>query len=361
MRCLLDTCWVRALRATVCAIALVTTMTSPAQTGEQEQQSKSDVVPVPVEVFQAARIRKMPDASVYYPIDERKNRNDGWVQLSFMVDPVGKPYEMVVTQSSGDYKGFNQAALSFVRDCKFEPALLNGQPIDSATGIKIIFTLDHSRGANPEFVKTYRALDKAIADANKPVADDSMAKLRANNPYEDAFLGLAQYRYAHSWGDEMQQVAGLRRAIAEERVAQYLPTDTFAIALENLLQLDLKMHDFADAVDTWEKLQNAGVDKKTLATLKPILDKVANIGTDDRAYGVTGTIVDGSWHFHLFKNRFQVAVSEGHISQIKLRCEKKFVTFPFDPELVYRVPKSFGKCAMELVGDPETKFELLQS
>ena len=297
MPCLLNTCRVGTIRAAACAIALVLAAASPAQTSENEQQSTSDVVPVPVEVFQAARIRKMPDASVYYPIDERKNRNDGWVQLSFMVDPVGKPYEMVVTQSSGDHKGFNQAALNFVRDCKFDPALLNGQPIDSATGIKIIFTLDHSRGANPEFVRTYRALDKAIADANKPVADDSMAKLRANNPYEDAFLGLAQYRYAHSWGDEIQQIAGLRRAIAEEKVAQYLPNDTFAIALEDLLQLDLKTRDFADAVDTWEKLQNAGVDKKTLATLKPFLDKVENIRTDDRAYGVTGKIVDGSCAF----------------------------------------------------------------
>lgn len=121
-----------------------------------------------------------------------------------MADSKGNPYEMVATQSSGDYKGFDKAALSIVRDTKYEPALLNGQPIDSETGIKIRFTIGHPRGASPDFVSNYRTLDKAIADSNKAAANDAMTKLHVNNLYEDAFFGFTQYRYAHIWGDQMQ-------------------------------------------------------------------------------------------------------------------------------------------------------------
>src|SRR5882724_13069905 len=46
-------------------------------------------------------------------------------------------------------------------------------------------------------------------------------------------------------------------------------------------------------------------------------------------------------------------------SQIKLRCDKKYVFFQFDPALEYKVADKYGKCFIEVVGDPETKFELI--
>jgi hypothetical protein len=56
-----------------------------------------------------------------------------------------------------------------------------------------------------------------------------------------------------------------------------------------------------------------------------------------------------------------VVVSEGHVSEIKLRCDKRFVFYKFDPELKYEVASQYGKCGIELVGEPGTTFNLVQS
>jgi TonB family protein len=69
---------------------------------------------------------------------------------------------------------------------------------------------------------------------------------------------------------------------------------------------------------------------------------------------------DGSWSLELFKRHFRVEVSEGHVSVIKLRCSKHYVSFVLDPNLDYEVKTGFGSCRMEMLGDPGTKFTLSQ-
>ncbi len=69
---------------------------------------------------------------------------------------------------------------------------------------------------------------------------------------------------------------------------------------------------------------------------------------------------EGTWHVHLFKRHFQAEVAEGYISQVKLRCQKHYVFFAFDPKLQYQVDSKDGDCSMELLGAPGTRFKLMQ-
>ncbi len=69
---------------------------------------------------------------------------------------------------------------------------------------------------------------------------------------------------------------------------------------------------------------------------------------------------EGTWYIHLFKRHFQAQVSQGHIAEVKLRCEKHYVFFAFDPTLRYEVAGKDGDCSMQLLGDPGTRFKLLQ-
>ena len=215
-------------------------------------------------------------------------------------------------------------------------------------------------GASGPFVREYKPLMSAINSADRAAADAALGKLKIGNLYEDAYFGLATYNYATKWGDESQQLEGLRRAIAEESVAHYLPKDLFQSALIARMKLELNAHEYAEVMTTWKRLEKSGVDKDTESRVLPVIDKLQKLRSDDSAYEVTGRMPAGSWFLHLFKRHFQAVVSEGFISQVKLRCDKRYVYFTFDPKLQYEVASADGKCSVELEGAPGTKFKLVQ-
>jgi len=331
----------------------------PAQAVDEKEPPKADKQNIPIDLFEGVRVKDTHGLG--YPEVERLENREGWVNLNFMVDPNGKPYEIMVAQSSGN-KSFEESAMKAAKNWTFEPASLNGQRIDSAMTLKVKFVLsERSTGANPEFVRAYNALLKAIKANDKTAADAAMSKLKINNLYEDAYHGAAEYQYAREWGTEAEQLEGLERAIAQEKNAQYLPQDAFAGALQSVLALQIKYRDYASAIYTWHKLEKAGANKATLEKIKPSIDQIMALHKDDRAYWMSGQISEASWHLLLFKRRFQIDVTKGRISQVKLRCDKKFVFFQFDPKLRYEVNDKFGACSVELIGDPGTKFNLVQS
>ncbi len=53
-------------------------------------------------------------------------------------------------------------------------------------------------------------------------------------------------------------------------------------------------------------------------------------------------------------------MSGGFISQVKLRCDKRYVYFSFDPKMECQVANADGKCSVELEGAPGTKFKFVQ-
>jgi len=295
-----------------------------------------------------------------YPAEEARNFTEGWVQVSMMVDPSGKPFEVSVEASSGN-KDFEEEAVRAVKGATYFPGRLNGVPIDSATKYKVIFrSTVPSTGASGNFVRHYKQLQMAVEAKDKAAADAAMKGLEVRNLYEDAYFGLASYFYAHEWGDEDQQLAGLRRAIAYEHQSPYLSKIQFQSALVQCLALEVKMHHYAEAQVLWGSLQTSGIEPAVLEKIGPMMLQLDHIRISDSAYDVSGSMPGGTWELDLYKQNFRFQVSEGHISYVKLRCSKGYVGFAFDPALQYKVETKYGKCTMELDGDPGTEFTLTQ-
>jgi TonB family protein len=349
------------MKPTLCRMVCALLLTSPGQLMGEPSVDGQPVAKgdhVQTQTFEPVRIKKSivpaytPEASFNY--------EEGWVELRFMVSPEGKAYQAYVSQSVGR-KEFQRAALQAIQDFTFEPALENGRPIDSAASIKMKFELNGGlQGAREVYITGYRAFDRAIAAGNKQAADAALTKLRISNLYEDAYYGLAQYRYAIKWGDEKEQMSGLRRAIASESSAHYLPKTLFVSALRDLFRLEVGAQDFAAAISTWETMLKAGIDQQTRSDLQPVVDQLNVIRADDRAYAIDGQIIESSWEYRLFKSWFHVTVSEGQITGVRLLCDKKYVEFKYDPALDYRVSSRFGQCALVLSGDAGTQFRLIQ-
>lgn len=298
--------------------------------------------------------------SSMYPANELLENREGWVQLGFMVDPTGKPFEVTVVDSSG-VKSFEEAAVKALERAKIEPGKLNGQPVESASELKFTFSTDFdTRGAKSDFVGWYSNLMVAVKKRDRAGADAAIKHLQVTNLYEDAYFGLASFEYAQLWGDESQQLKGLERAVAREHTAHYLAKDAFRAALFQTLKLDLNAHRYGEVLVIWKDLEKAGMNSRTAGQIKPVIDQLYQLSSNDVPYDITGSMPEGSWHVLLLKKHFRVKVPDGHISDVKLRCAKGFVRFAFDPDLQYKVASKYGGCSMELEGDRGTQFTLTQ-
>ncbi|HEV8330312.1 MAG TPA: TonB family protein [Steroidobacteraceae bacterium] len=297
-----------------------------------------------------------------WPLKEAFQLREGWVDLNFMVDTHGKTYEVVVTDSAGS-KAFEAAAIKAAQKWTFEPAMLAGEPTDSGYGLRVYFTHPFSHKAAPQFSRDYEQALAAIAAGDRGRAETLLAQVTVRNLYEDALISLAKYQFEARWGTEVGQLASLRRAVGRGPGSSYLPRKQSIAALQALLPLELHAKDFASAMWTWQMLRESTRDPANFAKWQTTIDDVHALRTDERAYAIPGEIPpeSSSWFYLLYKRRFEVAVSGGHISELKLRCDRQYVSFGFDPNIYYRIADRSGDCRLELIGDPGTRFELIQS
>jgi TonB family protein len=313
---------------------------------------------VPIETYQAPKAIETKPAS--YPPNEIDKGEEGWVIVNMMINREGKPYEATVVDSTGN-RAFEKAALAAVEKWSFEPATMNGAPIEAGSTFKLKFRLSNAeKGARPEFSKFYRQLLKAVEAADRERADSRLALMRPHNLYEDAYYGVALYTYYRKWGTEAQQLGALRRAIADEKEPSYLPKDLFESALQAQLSIEISTQDYARALATWATLRNKA-DAASLSRWQKSIDAIEALRTSDKAYAVTGEIATGtSWYYQLLKDRFQIDVTSGKVAEVKLRCNRQYVAFAFDPQMQYRISGNDRGCWMELVCDPGTQFRLIQ-
>jgi TonB family protein len=340
-------------------LAVLLCLVPGAHAAETADTAPAADVPVEIEVFKGPTADKFGRLS--YPEVEYAEGREGWVQLHMMIDPTGKPYEVSVIDSSG-IDLFERAAVQSIKNSTFHPAMLGNQPVDAGLIYKFVFTLrEPSKGASKQFAKAYKQLLQAIDAGDRTTADAKLAKLQINNLYENAYSNVARFQYYRKWGTEAQQLAALRRAVAGEPLPRYLPDEVFTEIVRSLLTLQLRTKDFASALKTWETLQKSAP-KESLAKLEPIIARVEALRTADSPYSIEGEIdKETSWFYTLFKNRFQIDVASGRLAEIKLRCDKQYVFFRYEPGVQYRISDKYGSCGLELVGDHGTKFSLVQS
>lgn len=315
--------------------------------------------PVPVEVYQDVRILSGP-SSLVYPESEREKSHEGWVTLTMMISPQGKPYEASVVDSSGNVK-LEQAALKALNQMHFRPAMSGKTPVDSGfTFVMKFYSGGPDLGASEHFILAYKRFLEAFNTGDRAQVEAALAQLQAQNLYEDAFRNYAQFAYDRKWGTEPEQAVDLRRALVGEGNEHYLPRELYDDALVAQFSLQVKQNDYGEALATWKKLKPRAP-AAARAELQRVAEQIATIRASDRDIATAGFIGKHSWGTLLFKSRFAIDVRSGAVSEIKLRCKKKYFFFKYEPDVQYTVSPNAGQCSIEVVGDPGTELTLVQS
>jgi protein TonB len=85
--------------------------------------------------------RKIVDVAPRYPIHAQQAHIEGVVVLDAVIDATGRVTDVRVTRS---IRLLDQAAIDAVRQWRFTPTLLNGEPVSVLLTVTLRFTLGPS-------------------------------------------------------------------------------------------------------------------------------------------------------------------------------------------------------------------------
>ena len=335
--------------------------------------SATDAAPGAVSLEPYSPPRVISKATPQYPWNALHKSREGWVQMHFMVDTSGRPYEIAVTDSVGD-RVFQMAAVRALEESTFDPARLDGKAIDAGHSIYYDFKKRRDARARRWFARIHKSTMQAIEAGDREEADRllgqlmsvadrnwSIRRMGVQNLVEDAYFHVAKYAYHAKWGEKRQQLDALDRAVrhvaAERRVPELLYLSMHRVRFRLLVET----RDYRRAIETYEMIAEQPVDEAVLTPMRETVEQLETVRLDDSAYSVPGDFGDRfSWSFSLFKDEFLFEDVAGQVEEIKLRCATKFLFHRFHPNTRYHVEQHYHPCHLELIGDPGTTFTLTQ-
>lgn len=333
---------------------------SPSALGQLEEA----IQPEAASGYQPPRAVNMSEVS--YPWLSAQNGQEGWVLINYMVDVNGEPFDPVVTASVGSDR-FKQAAVTAIMESDFEPALFDGEPVEGAKFQRFTFILEDTNGATSQlFINRYRNFSRRMANEEIDEARELLSWMNSRdivNLYEAAFISLANYLMAKFDGDVYGQLHHLQAALSYEGQdggKSFLPEESVLFARFELFKLLVENKFYAETFRAFNAIANSGSSELANALL-PTMDQISSILNDDSSYPVYGKIPDSTvWFINLYKPYFYFGDVVGEIDELSLACDRKYSILAYEEDARYTIPRSWGKCALRLLGRPGTEFILVQ-
>ena len=298
-----------------------------------------------------------------YPRRAAGKGQEGWVELSYVVEPDGSVSNVIIEDSSGQ-RDFERTALKSVKRWTFEPATVNGEPVQQCnSSVRLDFTLGGKRqGARGSFVKRYHEVRQLIVDDQFSEAEEALNALKERpkwNLYEDAWYWMAKAHYYMETGDEQRQLSSLMKAAGSS--GRYLDDELYGTVLTQIFVLQYQQHHYQAALETYDKLTSNEYSRQQAAEWQVYQQKIEAILAGPEHIGVYGEITDKShWLYRLSRREFAFVDVNGQLDKLDIRCDRKRHVYSFNPDNAWKLPESWGSCWVFVYGEPKSNFTLVQ-
>ena len=298
-----------------------------------------------------------------YPKDAARNKQEGWVRLSFVIKEDGSVDLPIIEDSSG-IKSFEKEAIKALKNWTFDPATRNGKTIEQCkNSVQLDFKMNKTvKGASRRFVREYRKIlqlinDKQLAEAK--LALDEFAEMPRQNFYEDKYFFSVQASYFQAKGNNREELANLKKLIPTGK--GYLPKDSYVYSITRAFQLALLNNELSSTLYFYDKLKQFDDDNEYIETLIPYIEKINSLIDSPAPIFVTAQINKRKhWNHYLARNSFTFANIEGELNSVDIRCDNHFSTYALDNEKTWSIPESWGKCQIFVKGKQGVKFNLIE-
>ncbi len=303
-----------------------------------------------------------------FPASELRKGRQGWVVLNYVVTDEGEVVEPVVEESSGS-GAFERAAISAVKRFEYEPAMLNGEPVQQCkTKVMISFALEGKEQAvSRPFYARYRRMDTAVNEGDiekaEAILNEALEKESLTNG-EISWSWAMKARIAGIRGDKDAQLTAVRRALGSS--GKWIPEELREGLLTTRTVLELENGDYSSAMDSYsklEKLQGAEV-----TTLRPLIDKVNALVDSEQLFFKAGEIgtnrncetCESQWQYRPLRRSVELAEVDGELGEVEFRCDWQRYVDNAREGVTWNIPESWGDCAVVVRGQPGSTFKLFE-
>ena len=303
-----------------------------------------------------------------YPSSELSRGHQGWVELNYVVTEEGEVIEPVVEASSGS-RAFERAAMRTVKRWRYEPALLDGEPIQQCkTSVRIVFAIDGAQDkVSRRFRKQYRKIEKDIEQGNIDTASlalEGAFQAKGLSLGELSWLWVLQLRIAWIQGDEEQQLTAVRQALAGSKGS--IPDELKEGLLKTKAFLEFQNGNYAATLSAYDDLK--AIDDADTSELDPVIEKIQNIVDGDQLISNAAEIgrdgscesCDSQWRYKPMRRTIELTDINGPLGNLELRCDWQRYVDEARESVAWKIPDSWGECSVVVHGETGTTFNLVE-
>ena len=303
-----------------------------------------------------------------YPSSELRRQQQGWVELNYVVTKEGDVIEPVVEASSGS-RAFERAAIDTVNRWHYEPALLDGEPIQQCkTKVRIAFVLEGAQtGVSRSFHRKYKKIDKAIDQGE---IDSAISQLegafqsKGLTLGEQSWLWALETRIAGIQGDKEQQLVAVRRALAVP--SEVIPDKLRSGLLTTRVILEIQENNFAAALDAYSTLK--AIEGADTSELDPLMKNIQTLVGSDQLLVSTAEIGGdrscetcvSQWRYRPMRRALEITDIDGTLGNLELRCEWQRFVDEAREDVAWEIPASWGDCTVVVHGEAGATFKLVE-
>lgn len=294
-----------------------------------------------------------------YPKNAARNKREGWVQLSFVIEKDGSVSNVLVNESSGS-KDFEKEAKKAALKWQYKPAIENGQPIQQcANSVQLDFRMNNNgeEKVTRKFLRTYKEASKALAEKNFTLVKEKLGVLdnfKYRHLSENNYYHLLSADYQKELGNQNEEFLHLSRTRfhkANDKLNVYNRQFWLAINLNLFKQAQ-------SALERMKKLKEA---EPYLDNYVKVMAKVESTISGDKEIVVSADIRNQEfWHYNLLRKAFSITNISGELHKLDVRCANKRHVYTIEENNTWTLPASWGNCDLFIYGDDDTRFNLIE-
>lgn len=307
-------------------------------------------------IVNAEAIKRVPPK---YPINAARDGKEGWVQLSFVVEPDGSTSNIIVEDSSNE--AFEKYALRSIKKWKYSPATKDGKPIQQCRNqVQLDFKLSNiPKGASKWFFRQYRSAMVFLEENKVTEAEEIAKKIEEKgrwNAYEDMYYSILTSLIAEKNTNPKAELAAIQKVLSYndlQEEAQYssLAARAFSLAVE--------LQEYGDARSIFATLKRHYPENERLAMLSPYYNQVTAYLKSDKPLVINAEIGKRDfWSYQLERSAFIIDNVVGTLTNLEVRCDNQHSQFLVESGNKWQIPESWGSCSVYVFGDTNAKFTL---
>ncbi|MCF6456516.1 energy transducer TonB [Pseudoalteromonas sp. MMG024] len=307
-------------------------------------------------IVNAEAIKREPPK---YPINAARNGKEGWVQLSFVVEPDGSTSNIIVEDSSNE--AFEKYALRSIKKWKYSPATKDGKPIQQCRNqVQLDFKLSNApKGASKWFFRQYRSAMVFLEENKVAEAEEIAKKIEEKgrwNAYEDMYYSILTSLIAEKNTNPKAELAAIQKVLSYDdlqKEAQYssLAARAFSLAVE--------LQEYGDARSIFATLKRHYPENEKLAMLSPYYNQVTAYLKSDKPIIINAQISKRDfWSYQLERSAFIIDNVVGNLTNLEVRCDNHHSQFLVESGNKWQIPESWGSCSVYVFGDTNAQFTL---